>query len=259
MITAFGLSLLFAGLVTHWFISALGLGVTLFGAVHWFRDVYPHEKHEAVPLLPEPQRVHHIEETPRSVAHLVLGKAGHRVAFPLKVHPYSAGIRGGIVGGVVMAVLALLYGLIAKGSIWWPVNVLSATVLTSLAEADTATLMAFSFSGLVVGILIHAITSMLIGLLYAAALPMFPMFAWLWAGILTPLFWSALFYSLAPLLSPSMAERVDWPWFIVCQLGYGMVGGYVVARSQEIETVQTYPLAARAGVESHWKVEDEEK
>jgi hypothetical protein len=156
-----------------------------------------------------------------------------------------------------MAILALLYGAIAKGSIWWPVNVLSATVLPSLAQASDATLLAFSLPGLLVGILVHGVTSVLIGLLYAAALPMFPKFAWLWAGILTPLFWSALFFSLAPFLSPAMAEKVDWPWFIVCQLGFGMVGGFVVARSQKIETVQTYPLAARAGVESHWKTEDD--
>lgn len=257
MVTAFGITLMVSGLVTHWTISAVGVVLMLYAAVHWFLQVYPHEKHESVALVPEAERVRDIEVTSRSVGHLELGKGGHRVAFPLEMHPYSSGVYGGLVGGVVMAGLAVLYGIIAKGSIWWPVNVLSATVLPSLANASDATLLAFSLPGLLLGILIHGITSMLIGLLYAAALPMFPKFAWLWAGILTPIFWSALFFSVAPFVSPAMADKVDWPWFIVCQLGFGMVGGFVVARSQKIETVQTYPLAARAGVESKWKTEDD--
>ena len=258
LVTAFGITLVATGFVTHWFFSALGFLVGLFGAVHWFRDVYPHDRHEAVPLLPEPERVHHIEITSRSVEHLEFGRAGHRVRLPLKVHPYSAGIKGGIVGGVVMAVLALLYGAVAKGSIWWPVNILSATALPSLAEGGTEALMSFSLSGLIVGVIVHGTTSILIGWMYAAALPMFPKFAWLWAGILTPLFWSALFFSVARFVAPTLADEVSWPWFIVCQLGYGMVGGYIVARSQEIETVQTYPLAIRAGMETMHKKEEDQ-
>jgi len=258
LVTAFGITLIAAGFVTHWFFSAMGLLVGLFGAVYWFRDVYPHDRHEAVPLLPEPERVHHIEMTSRSVEHLEFGRLGHRVRLPLYVHPYSSGVKGGIVGGLVMAALALLYGAVAKGSIWWPVNILSATVLPGLAEGGTEALMSFSLSGLIVGAIVHGTTSILIGWLYSAALPMFPRFAWLWAGILTPLFWSALFFSVARFVSPTLAEQVSWPWFIVCQLGYGMVGGYVVARSQEIETMQTYPLAVRAGVETMHKKEEDQ-
>lgn len=252
LVVALGLTLIFAGLVMHWAMSLVGLVLTLWGATGWFRDIYPHEKHEAVPVAVgrELEILHVPTPRPRKVELLEFGKGYHRMRIPVRVHPLNSGIYGGIVGGAVMAVLALLYGIVMKGSLWWPVNLLSASVLPSLAAADIETLKAFSLSGLVVGIVIHAILSILIGLMYAAALPMFPHFAWLWAGMITPLFWSALFYATAGILAPRLSELVDWPWFIVCQLGYGMIGGYVVARSQEIDTMQTYSMAVRAGVEA---------
>jgi hypothetical protein len=43
--------------------------------------------------------------------------------------------------------------------------------------------------------------------------------------------------------------RIDWRWFIASQLAFGVIGGYVIARSQSIETMQSWPLAARAGIE----------
>src|SRR5580658_9271679 len=45
---AFGITLLFAGLVTSEAVSALGGIVALVAAIGWFRDVLPHESHESV-------------------------------------------------------------------------------------------------------------------------------------------------------------------------------------------------------------------
>jgi len=39
----------------------------------------------------------------------------------LKLTRYS-GIKGGIAGGIAMVIPALIYGLIAEHSIWYPVN-----------------------------------------------------------------------------------------------------------------------------------------
>ena len=47
----------------------------------------------------------------RSVATLRVGVSHHRMHVPEKVHPYTAGVWGGLAGGVVMAVLACAYGL----------------------------------------------------------------------------------------------------------------------------------------------------
>src|SRR5947199_10762928 len=51
IILAFGLTLVFAGLVTSASVSILGAIFTLAGCVGWFRDVLPHEKHEFVPIM----------------------------------------------------------------------------------------------------------------------------------------------------------------------------------------------------------------
>jgi hypothetical protein len=39
-------------------------------------------------------------------------------------------------------------------------------------------------------------------------------------------------------------------WFVVCQLGFGLVGGYVVARSTNISTMQSWHFADRAFVDA---------
>ena len=50
---AMGTALTFAGLLTDASVSVLGAILTIFGAVGWFRQVLPHEHHEAIPVQPE--------------------------------------------------------------------------------------------------------------------------------------------------------------------------------------------------------------
>ena len=64
--------------------------------------------------------------SPTAVEHLRLGEGGHRVRLPVEVQPLSAGVKGGLVGGVAMAVVALAYGLLVQGSLWYPINLLAA-------------------------------------------------------------------------------------------------------------------------------------
>ena len=54
MVAAFGLTLISAGLLTHWMVSVLGAVCFIAGLVGWFREVLPHEAHEPVPVEPEP-------------------------------------------------------------------------------------------------------------------------------------------------------------------------------------------------------------
>jgi hypothetical protein len=103
---------------------------------------------------------------------------------------------------------------------------------------------------------------MLMGIVYAAILPMFPKYAPFWAGILMPLFWSGLVATTLNILNPVMNERISWPWFVACQLAFGLVGGYVIARSTNIQTMQSLPLAERASLHAPGLLpprEDEEK
>src|SRR5215510_11474648 len=135
-VTAFGLTLLAAGLVTQAVISLVGLILALRGAVGWFRNVLPVEQHDLVRVRPLEQRARPIAPAPRVVRQLQPGVAGHRVRIPAEIHPYSSGIKGGIIGGIAMAIVACLYGVIAYRSIWYPINLLAAAAVPSLARAD---------------------------------------------------------------------------------------------------------------------------
>ena len=248
-VTAFGLALLVAGLVTSLGVSVIGFVVILFGAVGWFRDVLPMPKEELVALVEAPTPS--FARSTRRVDHLQPGAEGHRVYIPVRLHPYSAGLFGGVVGGIGMAIIACLYGLIAQGSLWYPVNLLAAAALPSLAEAGPAELKAFHLSGFVVALLSHGIISLLVGLLYAAILPMMPSrFTAFWGSFLAPVLWTALVASTLRLINPALNARIAWGWFIASQVAFGLITGFVVAHSKEVETAQSWPFAARAGVEA---------
>ena len=247
-VTAFGLALLFAGLVTSLAVSVAGAVVILSGAIGWFRDVFPMSKVELVQLETAGPIV---ARSNRRVDHLLPGAEGHRVYIPVEVHPYSAGLLGGILGGIGMAIIACVYGLIAQGSLWYPVNLLAAAALPSLADAGPAELNAFHFSGFVVALISHGVISLLVGLLYAAILPMMPSrFTAFWGSFLAPVLWTALVASTLKLINPTLNAKIDWGWFIASQVAFGLITGYVVAHSKTVETAQAWPLAARAGMEA---------
>ncbi len=257
MVTAAGLTLIAFGLVTSLIVSLIGIVLSVAGAVGWFRGVFPVPKHELVPLVAPEKRASPIKMSKRDIQSLGIGQGGHRSFYPIRTHRYRSGILGGLAGGLTMAVLALLYGLVAKHSIWYPINLLAAAGVPSLAEANLDTLQQFNATGLVVALISHGAFSILIGLLYTVLLPMLPArFEWFWGGIVTPLFWTALIYPLFYVINPNLAARVDWLWFVLCQISFGVVGGYVVYKSQKVETMRSWPLAAR--MEFH-ATEGEEK
>ena len=69
-ITAAGLTLLAAGLVTQAVMSVVGLILAIRGAVGWFRDVLPVEQHELVRVRPLEQRARPIAPASRAVLQL---------------------------------------------------------------------------------------------------------------------------------------------------------------------------------------------
>ena len=248
LVTAFGLTLIFAGLVTSLGVSFVGLLVLLRGAVGWFRNVFPVPQEEMIQVR---RTVVPIAPSTRRVDHLLPGIENHRVYIPVKVHPYSAGLIAGIFGGIGMAIIACLYGLIAYRSIWYPINLLAAVALPSLAGAGPATLKTFSSIGLIMALIVHGIISSLVGLLYAAILPMMPSrFTAFWGSFLAPVLWTALIASTLKLINPALNSRIDWFWFIASQIAFGLITGYIVAHSKMVETAQPGPLPVRAGIEA---------
>jgi len=126
---ALGITLTVGGLVTNVIVSAVGAILTLAAALGWWRQVLPEAKHEHVPMRSVAERARPIAPSPLAVGRLDLGEGGHRMRIPVEVQPISAGVRGGIVGGAAMALVALAYGAVYQHSLWYPVNLLSAVAM----------------------------------------------------------------------------------------------------------------------------------
>ena len=250
MVLALGVTLAFAGLVTNPLVTVVGAVLTVAGAVGWFRDVLPVEDVEVIRLRPPALRAQPPQPRPDAVMHLIPGEAGHRVRVPAEMHPYSAGILAGLAGGAAMAVLAALYGIVAYGSVWYPINLLAAIAMPAMAEYSAAQLAAFDAVAFGVAAVAHVIISMFVGLVYAALLPMFPRRPELWGGVIAPLLWSGLLWATLDLINPLLDARIDWRWFIASQIAFGLTAGVVIARTERIETMQSWPLAARVGIEA---------
>jgi hypothetical protein len=250
MVVALGITLAFAGLITHPAVSVVGIALALIGGVGWGREIVPEERVEPITLPSLELRARAIVPSSTMVERFSIGEGGHRIRVPVEVQPYSAGIRGGVIGGIAMAMLALAYGLVVQRSLWYTINLLSAVAMPALAHAPLAELRAFNPLALVIGTIVHGLLSVLIGLLYAVILPMLPRRHMLWGGFIAPLLWTSLIWALLGVVDPTLGARVDWPWFVVSQIAFGLAVGLVVARANPLATMQTWPLAARAGVEA---------
>ncbi len=246
MALSVGVTLLFAGLLTHMAISILGAIVALAAATGWFREVLPHEQHETVPIEPELQPV---AAARRQVSRLQISEL-HRARLPIEFYPISAGVKGGLAGSVAMAALAILYGLIFYRSPWYPINLLAGAVYGQGTTFSTEVIAAFHLTPFVIATVIHVVTSTLVGLLYGVMLPMFPRRPILLGGILAPVMWTGLIYASLEALNPVMNERIDWRWFVASQFAFGIVAGIVVARHTPVRMLQHMPFAVRAGFEA---------
>ena len=190
---------------------------------------------------------------------LEVGEKGHRARLPLEIYPYSAGIRGGLVGGAAMALLAILYGVIGHGSVWYPINLLAAAGSAEISAMTYEQLRTFSGAGLLIASIIHLSASILVGLLYGVLLPIFPRRPMLVGGIFAPMLWSGLLYSTQNIINPTLNARLDWPWFMACQLVFGLVAGLVVTRYARVYTLQYLPFAARVGIEAPGLIDEKDK
>jgi hypothetical protein len=257
IVLAFGITLLFAGLVTSEAVSALGAIVSLVAAVGWFRDVLPHEAHESVPVT---EQIPSVATTRREVARVAIAPELHRAYLPLEIYPISAGIKGGLAGSVAMAVLAMLYGILSGHGIWYPINLLAAGFLPAAMTDTTAELDAFRLRVFLIAVPIHLVTSLLVGLLYGAMLPMLPRRPILLGGFIAPILWTGMIHSILGIVNPVMNQRIHWVWFVFSQMGFGIVAGIVVSRQERIRTWQHLPFSVRAGMEaSGMKNENGEK
>jgi hypothetical protein len=247
IVLALGFTLLFAGLLTSASISVLGAVLAFAGSVGWFREVLPYEHEETVPVLPEEVSI----TTKRSVVErLPVATEQVRAWLPLETYPMSAGVKGGLAGSIAMAALACLYGLLKTGSIWYPINLLAAVVYAPSEVPSISQFNSFHAGLFFLAVLLHLVTSILVGLLYGAMLPMFARRPIVLGGLIAPVLWSGLLYTMLGLLNPLLASRIDWIWFMASQIAFGLVAGLVVVRQERVTTRENLPFAMRAGIEA---------
>jgi hypothetical protein len=250
MVVALGVTLGFAGLVTHLAVTAVGVVLALVGGVGWWRSVLPEEQVEHVPVLATPGLSASEMAPSRRVERMWFGEERHRARLPVEVQPLSAGVRGGLVGACAMALCAAAYGLLVQRSVWYPLNLLAAIAVPSMAEADVDMLRAFDGLAFVVGIVTHVVTSVLVGALYAAILPLLPRRHLLWGGLIAPLLWSGVLWAIMGVINPALNARIAWTWFVASQVAFGIAAGVVIASATPVATAQTRPFVSRARVEA---------
>jgi hypothetical protein len=247
IVLAFGFTLMFAGLLTSVSVSVLGVVLAVAGCVGWFREVLPHEHEETVPVVFEEPR---IATERRVVERVPVAPDLVRAWLPLETYPVSAGMKGGLAGGAAMAVLACAYGVLKAGSIWYPINLLAATVYAESLKLGPAQLNSFHADSFAIALVLHGIGSIFVGLLYGAMLPMFARRPIVLGGLIAPVLWSGLLYSIMELLNPLLASRINWFWFMASQIAFGVVAGIVVVRQERVSTRENLPFLVRAGIEA---------
>jgi hypothetical protein len=249
MVLALGVALILAGMVTHVAVALLGLILVISSSVGWFLEVLPHERHEGAPVVTEQVPV----VSSRTLVGRLPKSETHRKILPVESFRLTTGIEGGIAGGIAMILPATLFSLIRYHSIWYAMNLLAAGGFQSWAAANDAFLSEFHLTGFLAALIIHGLTSLLVGLLYGAMLPMFPRLPILSAGFIAPLLFTGILHSALNIVSPILNHRIDWFWFVISQIAFGIVCGYVVNLHAKVRTPQfrSLPFSIRAGIHSN--------
>jgi VIT1/CCC1 family predicted Fe2+/Mn2+ transporter len=241
-----GLTLVFASLVTNAWLGVLGAILTVVSIVGWFREVLPHEAHEDVAVTDETVV---IVPSPGGVARIEVGET-HRAQLPLETFPISSGLIGGIAGGIAMVIPAEIYGIVRFHSIWYVVNLLGGAGVGDWVNPTMEQMSHFRLSAFVTANIIQGLTTLLVGLLYGAMLPIWPKHPILLGGIIAPAAWTGLLHGVLGIVNPFLDQRIDWWSFAASQVIFGLVAGYVVTKLGRIKRLQQVPLAVRLGLET---------
>jgi hypothetical protein len=237
IVLALGIALAGVGFVASPVLVIVGLALFVFGLSGWVRQLLPGQGHVHEPRVEPALRPRPIAEKPGTVSQLLPGMAGYRFQLPLKVHPISAGLKGGIAGGLAMPIPALAYGLLSGHGLWFPINLLAGIVIPGISGVTEAELERFHLGALILAIIIHVSLSITFGLLFGVispTLPTLPGAAVVAGGVIMPLLWTGFCYGFMGIINPLMQLHVNWLWFIVSQLVYGLVMSLVVIQIQKV-------------------------
>jgi hypothetical protein len=249
LVLSLGVAVLAAGAALGLAFLVVGAVVLVTGLAFWVTALLPGQGHFQEPRVEPAQRPGPVTTERQEVEQLEPGMPGYRMRLPETVHPTSAGVKGGIIGGVAMAITTIPYGLISGHGIWYPVNLLAGMVLPGVGDMTEAQLEQFSPTLLLTGTVIHALMAVVFGLIYGVLLPTLPRIrgAVAWGGLLMPLLWTGITFSLMESINPVLARGVSWPWFIISQFLFGIVAAAVLVRARKLRPVPAGMLGGAVG------------
>ena len=213
LVLALGMAILAAGVPLGAGFFVIGAVVLVAGVSIWVAQLLPGRGHVHESLAEPARGPRPVTGAPGGVERLQQGMPGYRFRLPQRVHPISAGIKGGIVGCVVMPAPALLWSLLSGHGLWYPINVLAGMVLPGVGKMDVPELEQFRASLLLVAVVIHVTLSVVLGLIYGVLLPTLPSVPRpiAWGGLLMPLLWTGTCYAVMSIVNPALAEPTVLP------------------------------------------------
>ncbi len=241
LVLAAGVALLAGGIVLGLAMTVVGVVLLFIGLGIWVAHLRPGEGHFHEAFVAPDQRAQPVQGATGGVEQLAIGKPGYRVQLPVMVHPISAGVKGGIVGGLVLPIPAMIWGLTSGHGIWYPANLLAGMALPVIGRLSVHELEQCNLTYLIWALVIHAATCITVGLAYGVLLPMLPAIhrPIAWGGLLMPLLWTAVSFLGMQIVNPVLSRGIDWPAFIASQFVFGLVAALVVMRA-----TKRNPLAA---------------
>lgn len=249
LVLALGLSLLAVGVVSSPAFLVVGAVVLVTGLGLWVSQLLPGRGHFHEPFVPPALRAGAVTGRPGMVEQLGPGMPGYRLRMPAQVHPISAGIKGGILGGIVMTIPPSLYGLLSGHGIWYPANLLTGMVLPGVGGMSVAELERFHPTLLALAILIHVVNSVIFGMCYGVLLPTLPHVPrpLAWGGLLIPLFWTAVSFGALSTFNAPLSKGLDWPSFIASQFVFGVVAALSIMRTGDLRPLPAGLTAGAVG------------
>src|SRR5262249_16109493 len=136
------------------------------------------------------------------------------------------------------------------GSIWYPINLLAATVYAESLKLGPAQLNSFHADSFAIALLQHGIGSIFGGLLYGAMLTMFARSPIVLGRLIGPVLWSGILYSIMQRVNDMLGSRGEWTWFMASAIAFGVVAGLVVVRQHPVSTRENLHFIMRAGIEA---------
>jgi hypothetical protein len=225
----------------------VGVGLMFVGIGRWVAELLPGRGHRHEPRVAPEARPAAISAPLGRVDRLSEGAPGYRFRLPEKIHPISAGIKGGIVGGVLMPIPALAYGLISGHGLWYTANLLTGLVLPGVGAMTEEQLEQFNPTLLLLAVVIHAVVSVTVGLIYGVLLPTLPSIPQplAWGGLLMPILWSSVSSLAMGLVNPLLSHSVDWVSFLFSQFVFGVAAAWAVTFMRQGGPIAT---GVRAGL-----------